>query len=157
MFFKAIVDLPPVLARAREYSKIDGILGRLDSGIELDLGLQSPSRNVNFQEDLLDVKKGDVFKPIKVPNAKRLVYVERVCRDASSNDPVSNDAVFCLDIDRGDITCEASVTRGYVPVDCLEMDGGKIETDIAFGNGCIDCESILEETLKLRAVMRKVM
>ena len=153
MLYKAVVDLSSRAARARDNSKKDFILGRLDSGIELDLGLHSPSSKVNFKDDFLDVKKGDVFRRIEIPKDKRLIYVEKVSREINANDDGSNDAVFCLDIESSN--CEAIVTKGYVPVDCLEVEDAVVENDVSCCK-CIDCEGRLEETLKLHADIKQV-
>lgn len=155
MQFSAVADLSPTKARARDYSKKDAAFGRLDSGIELDLGLQNSSMNFNFHEEFLSIRKGDVLRRIKVPNEKRLVYVEKVCKDVNANESFATDAVFCTAVDRSTIS-ETVNTRGYVPVEYLQMHNGGVEADIASVNYCIDAEAGLEEALKLRAIAQKL-
>ena len=155
MLFSAVADVSPTKARARDYSKKDAAFDRLDSGIEVDLGLQNSSTNFNFQEEFLSVRKGDVLRRIKIPNEKRLVYVEKVYKDVNGNEGFANDAVFCIDVDRSTIG-ETVSTSGYVPVEYLQMHIGGVEENIASVSNCIDCEAGLEEALKLRAVAQKV-
>ena len=157
MLYKAVFDSSPVAVRARDNSKTDPCLGRLDSGIELDLGIQSPPNKFCMPDDFLRVQKGDVFRRVEVPREKRLIYVEKVPRQvASTHDDSSNcDAVFCLDIEAG--SGEAMVTKGYIPAGCLEIEG-TVHEEISVSCGtCVDFEGRLEEIQQLQDVTRKVL
>lgn len=156
MLYKAIADLSPTTARARDNSKTNLFLGRLDSGIELDLGLHGNDSAFSFKDDFLSVQKGDVFKRVDVPKEKRLVYVEKIPREVNGSNADSSDGVFCLDMESGLEHCEGIVTKGYVPAGYLEIGDASLDEDTLSCNKCIECGCRLEEIMKLEAVVKKV-
>lgn len=163
MLYKAIADSPGA-KRARANSKRNKTLGRLDSGIELDLGLSSPRSSFIFHDDFLVVHKGDVFKCIEVPEEKRLIYVERIARDTSlieEEDGESFDGVFAVDIEskKG----EDIVAKGYIPADCVEFDDSRsnssaelFDDDQGCCKWCSNCNCKFVETKKRDAMIKKV-
>ncbi|XP_065054075.1 uncharacterized protein LOC135682911 isoform X3 [Rhopilema esculentum] len=115
MYYKAIVGSPGT-ERARDNLKDGSTLGRLDSGIEFDLGLSTSSPNKSvFHDNFLNVLKGDVFKSIEIPVDKRLIYVERVSREKSNED---GDSVFGFEVDMDE---SAAVAKGYILADSVEI------------------------------------
>ena len=165
MLYKAIADSPGA-KRARANSKRNTTLGRLDSGIELDLGLSSARSSFINQDDFLVVHKGDVFKCVEVPEEKRLIYVERIVRDKSlieEEDGESFDGVFTVDIESK--KDDDVVVKGYIPADCVEFDDSRsnssaelFDDDHAQGccKWCSNCTCKFAETKKQDARIKKV-
>ena len=168
MLYKAIADSPGA-KRARANSKRNKTLGRLDSGIELDLGLSSPRSSSIYPDDFLVVHKGDIFKCIEVPEEKRLIYVERIARDKSlieEEDGESSDGVFTVDIEGVKKDEDIVVAKGYIPADCVEFDDSRSNSsaelfDDDHSQGCCkwcsNCTCKFAETKKRDAQIKKVL
>ncbi len=129
-------------------------LGRLDSGIDLELSLGSASNGAVRPDDFLVVQAGDVFKPSEVPDEKRLIYVEKVNLsnvEENESSESETDGVFNMDMNFN----KQDIVKGYIPAAFVEIDPSSNCSDPS-KQRCSSCGCFCENNTSNDVLIKKV-
>eukprot|EP00794_Sanderia_malayensis_P003477 gene3477-3975_t len=142
-------------------------LGRLDSGIDLELSLGSNTSGGAIRpDDFLVVHPGDVFKPVDVPDDKKLIYVEKINSmwsvEEQFEDGIDSNGVFNMD----DVNCNQqdtpTIIKGYIPAKLVEIDlvsspcQSEIDGQYCSSCGCSTCFNDNDDKLPSRSLVKKL-